>query len=204
MVLDGRNAPTQVIDVVNTVNSVNPKTFSHGNTEPSMNFKRFKACVETGHCASFKDEGTARTAKKFVEPYRNDTASQQCEVTFLIISTIVGIIGFALMVGFIASMNTSGMTSMDILVLGFIPTLFLIAILYGRLSYMTAPTQAIGVVHPANSVEPKLFEHGNTELNSQQCDKCVQTGYGASLKEEGTVGAYRKLYELPGNMVAAY
>lgn len=48
-----------------------------------------------------------------------------------IISTIVGIIGFALMVGFIASMNTSGMTSMDILVLGFIPTLFLIAILYG-------------------------------------------------------------------------
>jgi hypothetical protein len=52
-------------------------------------------------------------------------------VTFLIVSTIVGIIGFALMVGFIASMNTSGMTTMDILVLGFIPTLFLIAILYG-------------------------------------------------------------------------
>jgi hypothetical protein len=50
----------------------------------------------------------------------------------LIISTIVGIIGFALMVGFIASMNTTGMTAMDILVLGFIPTLFLIAILYGQ------------------------------------------------------------------------
>ena len=118
-----------------------------------------------------------------------------------IISTIVGIIGFALMVGFIASMNTSGMTSMDILVLGFIPTLFLIAILYGKL---IAPTQVIGVVHPANSVNPKLFKHGNTELNSQQCDKCVQTGYGASLMEEGTVGARRKLRELPGNMVAAY
>jgi len=101
-------------------------------------------------------------------------------------------------------MNTSGMTSMDILVLGFIPTLFLIAILYGRHIKMTAPTQAIGVVHPANSVNPKPYRHGNTELNSQRCDKCVQTGYGASLMEEGTVGAYRKLYELPGNMVASW
>ena len=58
-----------------------------------------------------------------------------------IISTIVGIIGFALMVGFIASMNTSGMTAMDILVLGFIPTLFLIAILYGYRIRQPLPKQ---------------------------------------------------------------
>jgi hypothetical protein len=93
------------------------------------------------------------------------------------------------------------MTSMDILVLGFIPTLFLIAILYGK---MIAPTQAIGVVHPANSVNPKLKKHGNTELKSTSVDKCVQTGYGASKLEEGTVGAYGKLYELSGNMIAPH
>jgi hypothetical protein len=74
VVLDGRNAPTPVMEVVNTVNSVNPKLFKHGNTEPSMNYNRFKACVETGHCASLKDEGTVRTAKKFVEPFRNAMA----------------------------------------------------------------------------------------------------------------------------------
>lgn len=66
MVLDGRNAPTPVMEVVNTVNSVNPKTFSHGNTEPSV-----KACVETGHCASLMDEGTGRTTRKLVELSRN-------------------------------------------------------------------------------------------------------------------------------------
>ena len=57
-----------------SANSVNPKTYGHGNTEPSMNFNRFKACVETGHCASVKDEGTVRTAKKFAEPFRNAMA----------------------------------------------------------------------------------------------------------------------------------
>jgi hypothetical protein len=85
LVLDGRNAPTQVIGVVNFPKSVNPKTLSHGNTEPSV-----KACVETGRETSPRDEGTVRTTKKFVEPHRNDAASQQCEATFLIISTIVG------------------------------------------------------------------------------------------------------------------
>jgi hypothetical protein len=52
MVLDGRNAPTQVIDVVNCPNSVNPKTNGHGNTEPSINSNEFKACVENIQAAS--------------------------------------------------------------------------------------------------------------------------------------------------------
>lgn len=52
MVLDGRNAPTQVIEVVNCPNSVNPKTLSHGNTEPSTNLNRFEACVENIQAAS--------------------------------------------------------------------------------------------------------------------------------------------------------
>lgn len=66
VVLDGRNAPTQVIGVVNFPNSVNPKTYGHGNTEPSV-----KACVETGRETSNLDEGTVRTTKKFVESCRN-------------------------------------------------------------------------------------------------------------------------------------
>jgi hypothetical protein len=50
-------------------------------------------------------------------------------------------------------MNTSGMTAMDILVLGFIPTLFLIAILYGS---DTMPLyEAIRKVNSPNSVNAK-------------------------------------------------
>jgi hypothetical protein len=101
MVLDGRNAPTQVIGVVNFPNSVNPKLFKHGNTEPSV-----KACVETGRETSDRDEGTVRTARKLVEPYRNATASQQCEVTFLIISTIVGGCAPTQVIGVVQEVNS--------------------------------------------------------------------------------------------------
>jgi hypothetical protein len=152
MVLDGRNAPTQAIGMANCPNSVNPKTYCHGNTEPSTNLYRFEACVENVQAASIW--------KKISSELRGNLQNQPemrwspvRVVTFLIISTIVGIIGFALMVGFIASMNTSGMTAMDILVLGFIPTLFLIAILYGS---DTMPLyEAIRKVHFPNSVNAK-------------------------------------------------
>jgi hypothetical protein len=54
-----------------SVNSVNPKLYEQGNTEPSMNL-RFKACVENVHGSSQVDEDSFRTAKKFAEPTRNE------------------------------------------------------------------------------------------------------------------------------------
>jgi len=54
-----------------SANSVNPKLYKHGNTEPSMNL-RFKACVENVHGSSPVDEDSFRTAKKFAEPTRNE------------------------------------------------------------------------------------------------------------------------------------
>jgi hypothetical protein len=59
-------APIQVIGMVHFPNSVNPKTYGHGNTELSV-----KARVETGRETSNRDEGTVRTAKKFAEPFGN-------------------------------------------------------------------------------------------------------------------------------------
>ena len=92
MVLDGRNALSQVIGMMNPTNSVNPKLYEHGNTEPSV-----RACVETVHGASVMDEDKVRTTWKRVELSRNViTARKGSNKT--IISTIVGIIGFALMV----------------------------------------------------------------------------------------------------------
>jgi hypothetical protein len=121
-----------------------------------------------------------------------------------IISTIVGIIGFALMVGFIASMNTSGMTSMDILVLGFIPTLFLIAILYGsrRCPYIK---RLIWCNFP-NSVNAKAFMpcQYRAKHESKRFKACVENLQEASLVDEDKFRTYRKLYELHGNTVAAY
>ncbi len=43
-------------------NSVNPKTYGHGNTEPSM--EKSKACVETGRGISLWDKGTVRPFTK--------------------------------------------------------------------------------------------------------------------------------------------
>ncbi len=56
-------------------NSVNPKTFGHGNTEPSM--EKSKACVERRGFLSFKEEnGIRRTIWKHIEDYRNDSLAQ--------------------------------------------------------------------------------------------------------------------------------
>ena len=84
MVLDGRDAPTPVMEVVNSVNSVNPKSLRYGNTEPSV-----KACVENRHGASNRDEGMFRTLQKCNELPRNEATICK-DVTFLIVSTIVG------------------------------------------------------------------------------------------------------------------
>jgi hypothetical protein len=141
-------APTQAIGVVHSPNSVNPKSFRYGNTEPSMS-RWLKACVENLQGASQADEDKFRPLWKHSESHRNDAVTQKCGVTY-------AIIGFALMVGFIASMNTSGMTAMDILVLGFIPTLFLIAILYG--SNAMPLYEAIRKVDFPNSVNAKAVK----------------------------------------------
>jgi len=65
-------APTQATGVVHSPNSVNPKLFEHGNTEPSMNFNRFKACVEHLQRASQADEDKCRTLWKHSEPAGNE------------------------------------------------------------------------------------------------------------------------------------
>jgi len=65
------------------------------------------------------------------------------------------------------------------------------------------PYQAIGKVQPANSVNPKPYRHGNTELNSQQCDKCVENINGQPQVGYDVFRAYMKMYEPTGNKLVA-
>jgi hypothetical protein len=62
-----------------------------------------------------------------------------------------------------------------------------------------APTQVTGVVQEVNSVNPKPFRHGNTEPNSENSDKCVETKCFLSLMDKDIVRAYGKPYELSRN-----
>jgi len=228
------------MEVVNTVNSVNPKTLSHGNTEPSV-----KACVETGHCASLWDEGTVRTAKKFAEPYRNDTASQQCEVTFLIISTIVGeSIAPTLATEVVQSANSVKAKTLSHAntELNSVKADKCVENIDGRTQEVQdmfraygkpyeafrnetlalrnecsnktdhrfcphgralPPISVMGLVQPANSVNPKLFEHGNTELNSQQCDKRVENINGRTQVVQDMFRTLWKRSEPTGNELVA-
>ncbi len=69
-------APTQAIGVVHSPNSVNPKTYCHGNTEPSMS-RWLKACVENLQGASQADEDKFRPLWKHSESHRNDAVTQK-------------------------------------------------------------------------------------------------------------------------------
>lgn len=66
----------QGTDMLNFPNSVNPKSFRYGNTEPSMNL-RFKACVENVQEASIKDEDSFRTLWKHNELTGNKLVAYQ-------------------------------------------------------------------------------------------------------------------------------
>jgi hypothetical protein len=62
----------------------------------------------------------------------------------------------------------------------------------------------IDKMNPANSVNPKLFEHGNTELNSTKVDKCVESRNWASQREDGVLRTARKLVECYRNDSVTY
>ena len=65
----------RVICKMNFPNSVNPKPFGHGNTEPSMS-QKLKACVESLQEVSFaKDKDKFRTIWKHIELIRNELAN---------------------------------------------------------------------------------------------------------------------------------
>jgi len=55
-----------------------------------------------------------------------------------ILSIIVGVIGFTLLFTFIQGVNTAGMSTTDTLILGFVPTFALLAVLYGAFRLITS------------------------------------------------------------------
>jgi hypothetical protein len=55
-----------------------------------------------------------------------------------ILGIVVGIIGFSILFQFINALNTTAMTSIDTLILGFIPTFSLLAVLYGAFRLITS------------------------------------------------------------------
>ena len=67
--------PYMVTSMENFPNSVNPKPFGHGNTEPSMNSNEFKACVENVQEASILDEDSFRACVKMQESPRNEVVN---------------------------------------------------------------------------------------------------------------------------------
>jgi hypothetical protein len=59
-------------------------------------------------------------------------------------------------------------------------------------------------MYPANSVNPKSFGYGNTELNSEKSDKRVESIYWDSLREYNVLRTARKLVECYRNDSIAY
>ena len=64
--------------------------------------------------------------------------------------------------------------------------------------------QATGKMQEPNSVNPKLFEHGNTELNSTKVDKGVETMGLPTLMVDDIVRAARKRVEMYRNDTSSY
>ena len=58
-----------------------------------------------------------------------------------ILSIIVGVIGFTILFMFIQGVNTTGMSTTDTLILGFIPTFALLAVLYGAFRLVTSSSR---------------------------------------------------------------
>jgi hypothetical protein len=65
------------------------------------------------------------------------------------------------------------------------------------------PCQVTGMVKKPNSVNPKSFGYGNTELNSVKADKCVETMGFPTLMVDDIVRTCVKTQELPRNEVVA-
>jgi hypothetical protein len=59
-------------------------------------------------------------------------------------------------------------------------------------------------MHLSNSVNPKLYEHGNTELNVGQPTKCVENRRKASVTDEGMFRTYGKPYEVSRNEILTH
>jgi hypothetical protein len=108
MMVDKRQPPYLATGMEHFPNSVNPKPFGHGNTEPSMNYNKFKACVENVQEASKLDEDSFRACRKLQELDRNaltDTKkyrNKNCGV--------IGMISFQVVRGIATSLcqNTTG------------------------------------------------------------------------------------------------
>ena len=179
-------APIQVIGMVNFPNSVNPKLFEHGNTEPSV-----MACVETGREISGKDKGTVRTAKKFAEPFRNVmvTCNKQ-DVTELRLHSFHehqrhdrnGHPGVGL--------HTDPLLDRDPL----------------RGKEKLPTISAMGLIkQSANSVNPKTYGHGNTEpsMNYNKFKACVENVHGSSLVDEDSFRTAKKFAEPTRNELVA-
>jgi hypothetical protein len=64
--------------------------------------------------------------------------------------------------------------------------------------------QATGKMQKPNSVNPKPFRHGNTELNSTKVDKCVETMGLPTQVVDDIVRATRKCVEMYRNATSAY
>lgn len=60
-----------------------------------------------------------------------------------ILSIIVGVIGFSILFLFIQGVNTLGMSTTDTLILGFIPTFALLAVLYGAFRLITGSKKGL-------------------------------------------------------------
>jgi hypothetical protein len=64
--------------------------------------------------------------------------------------------------------------------------------------------QVTGKMQKPNSVNPKLFEHGNTELNSTKVDKGVETMRFPAHVVDDIVRSTRKRVEMYRNDTSAY
>jgi hypothetical protein len=184
-------APIQATGMVYSPNSVNPKLFEHGNTEPSMNFNKFKACVEHLQRASQADEDKCRTVKKFTELTRNELVACHWQVvTDLRLHSFHehqrhdrnGHPG--------ARLYTDPFLDRDPL--------------RGKEKLPTISAMGLNK-QSANSVNPKPFRHGNTEpsMNFNRFKACVENVHGSSQVDEDSFRTAKKFAEPTGNKLVA-
>lgn len=74
----------------------------------------------------------------------------------------------------------------------------------GQVSFSRPAYPVMGKLYRANSVNPKPFGHGNTELNSEISDKCVENINSTSLREDDVFRTLWKRKESHRNDVVAY
>lgn len=57
-----------------------------------------------------------------------------------VVSIVVGVILILFLAGFIAAANTENLSDVDTMILGFLPTLILISLVYGAVKLITGKT----------------------------------------------------------------